>query len=132
MNEQDTQIIAGKHGRDAGKRFMLTRLDPVSAARFMLRLVSSLRVPSYEDLLDSLREADASGAAAPIDQIMQILQGCDPDRVHALIQDAISTMQVAPDPQHPEAFRPLTADDMAELRTLGDLLMAYVKFSFGA
>ncbi|MFI2901364.1 hypothetical protein [Klebsiella aerogenes] len=131
MTDKLDSIITAANGRDAGKRFKLTELGPVASAGMMLRLVSALRVDSYEDLLARLRESSEDGAP-PIDEIMQVLQGCDPDRVQALVREALQGVQVAPDPKHPEAFRPMTEADIAELRTLGELLMAFSKLNFGA
>ena len=131
MIDHDEHLVPGVLGKDAGKRFALRQLGPVDAATFMLRLVSALRVDSYELLLERLRASDAT-QKPPIDEIMQVLQGCDPDRVASLIREALASMRVAPDPQHPEAFRALTAEDIGELHTLGELLMAFIRFNFGS
>lgn len=131
MTDKQDITITAANGRDAGKRFKLTELGPVASAGMMLRLVSALRVDSYEDLLARLREASDDGAP-PIDEIMQVLQGCDPERVQALVREALQGIQIAADPKHPEAFRPMTEADISELRTLGELLMAFSKLNFGA
>lgn len=138
MTDKRDIILTATAGRDANKRFRVVELGTVDKASFALRLVSGLRVESYEALLDKLRAyeerraaaADGEEVQAPIDDIMQLLQGCDPVRVEALIREALAGVQVAPDPKHPEAFRPATVDDLGELRTLGELLMSFGKLNF--
>lgn len=149
MTDKQDLTITAANGRDVNKRFKLTELGPVASAGMMLRLVSALHVDSYEDLLARLRVHDDAVAAweiaeetgqphdvpepkPPIDEIMQLLQGCDPLIVQALVREALQGIQIAADPKHPEAFRPMTEADISELRTLGELLMAFSKLNFGA
>jgi hypothetical protein len=128
-----TTTFFAAHGRDAGKHFELREADPLAMAGYVLRLVSALRIPSYETLLAVFaRNDDDNGAPGgeAIDAILRILQGADPVAVHALCTEALHYVRIAPDPQHPEAWRTLMPTDIRELRTLGDVLVAFVKLNF--
>jgi hypothetical protein len=130
LDEIKTTTAYGTKGRDAGKAFRITEIDVLSKTSFVLRLVAALRVESYEDLLAKVQAAPAG--APQIDVIMQILQGSQPQAVHALVTDALQSVQIAPDPKHPEAFRPLTQTDIRELSTLGALLAAFAMLNIYA
>jgi hypothetical protein len=130
LDEIKTTTVYGTKGRDAGKAFRITELDVVAKADFVVRLVSALRVESYEDLLAKVQSAPAG--APQIDVIMHILQGSQPQAVHTLITDALQSVQIAPDPKHPEAFRPLLRTDIRELSTLGELLAAFAMLNIYA
>lgn len=118
-------------GRDAGKQFFIQEIPPREFAGYMLRLVAALRVESYEWLLEQVKESIVS-----IDAIMNILQGSDPKAVHALMNELLDGfVRVSPDPQHPGVKRELLPDDIRELKTLGDVLIAlgklHLDFSLG-
>lgn len=142
MNFEDdikTLDVYGTFGRDAGKKFVLTEIDPLTLSGLVLRLVSSLRVSSYEELLIKLsakpdpdEEVDngLGGRGSAIDAIMQLLQGADPKAVHSLIHDLLAYVKISPDPQHPGVLRALVNGDIKELRTLGEILMATGKLNF--
>jgi hypothetical protein len=127
-NDQKIVDIVGVYGRDAGKKYRIVEMFKLSAAGLALRLLASLHVDSYEELIEELKDAEDSGVPA-IDKVMQVLQGCEAERVETIMREALTTMQVAPDPQHPEAFRALTAADISEMKTLGTLLVAFGKLN---
>jgi hypothetical protein len=124
--------VHGVHGRDAGKVFWCVEIDPLTLSGYVLRLVSALRVESYEALLDQLQGAKGSDGV-PIDAIMKLLQGADPRAVHTLISELLDYVLITPDPKHPGVKRPLMENEIREIRTLGDVLMgvARLNFSFG-
>jgi len=127
-----TTTLYGLHGRDNGKRFEVAEVDPLALAGYVLRLLSALKVASYEALIAALTppaQGEAIGTEA-IDAVLQVLQGADPLAVHALVTEALRYVRIAPDPQHPEAWRTLMNDDIREIRTLGDILLAFVKLNF--
>jgi hypothetical protein len=128
MDDTRTTTFFASHSRDNGKRFEVAEVDPVTLSGYMLRLLAALKVPNYESLLAIFAARD-DGAHA-IDAILQVLQGADPNAVHALITEVLRYVRIAPDPQHPEAWRPLQHDDIRELRTLGDVLYEFVKLNF--
>lgn len=132
MDDTKTIDVLSMHGRDAGKTFHVREIDPVTFSGYVLRLVAALRVESYQGLIAEF-QAYAGGAddSAPIDAIMRVLQGADPGAVHALISDLLTYVTVAPDPQHPGVSRPLD-NDIRELKTLGEVLMAAIKLNFGS
>lgn len=124
-----TQTIPGVHGRDAGKTFFACEIDPLTLSGFILRLVSAMRVASYENLLEQMHATESGDA--PIDAIMQLLQGADPQAVHALITELTTDyVRVSPDPRHPGVMRALLPDDIREIRTLGDVLAGLFKVNF--
>jgi hypothetical protein len=146
--DDDTKIskFTGTNGRDAGKTFQLTEIETTHKASFVLRLVSSLKVDSWEDLLerfdehrdaiDEAQKAEAAGTGkpavkAPIDLIMGTLQQCNAEAVQALVNEALLSVKVAPDPRHPEAFRALEPRDIRELSTLGEVLVKFVALNLG-
>ena len=130
MHDTEHLTIPGVHGRDAGKTFFVCEIDPLTLSGYVLRLVSAVRVASYETLLAEI-EAATSRDEPPIDTIMQLLQGADPAAVHALITELImGYVLVSPDPKHPGVMRKLMRDDIREIRTLGDVLMGIFKFNF--
>jgi hypothetical protein len=132
MNEPTPIALTDVYGtgRDAGKTFRVPRIDPLTFAGYALRLVAALRVESYEGLLVEIRDRVDAGDA-PIDTIMRVLQGCDPQAVHQLIKDVLTHVTIAPDPQHPGVNRALMGNDILELKTLGDLLMTVSQIHFG-
>lgn len=125
-----SQVVHGVHGRDAGKAFHCFEIDPLTLSGFVLRLVSALRVESYEALLEQFTTAKAS-TGVPIDAIMKLLQGADPRAVHALIGELLDYVLITPDPKHPGVKRPLLENEIREIRTLGDVLMGMAKLNFG-
>ena len=132
MDDTRTSMLIAVHGRDAGKRFEVGEVDPLTMAGYVLRLASALRVPSF-DTLQALFSKDDDGKpdGEAIDSILRILQGADPVAVHALITESLVYVRIAPDPQHPEAWRSLMLpQDIRELRTLGDVLLAFIKLNF--
>lgn len=130
-DDQKTLPIHGIHGRDAGKTFYAVEIDPLTLSGYVLRLVSALRVESYENLLEQLT-GGAKGGAVPIDAIMRILQGADPRAVHALLTELIDGyVRISPDPKHPGAVRALLPNEIKEFKTLGDVLMGVFKLNFG-
>jgi len=123
-----TYAVPGVHGRDAGKTFHCVEIDPLTLSGFVLRLVSALRVESYEALLEQLNVAKGE---VPIDTIMKLLQGADPRAVHALISELLDYVLITPDPKHPAVRRALLENEIREIRTLGDVLMGVAKLNFG-
>lgn len=132
INDDDRSLlIYGQHGRDVGKTFAVAEIDPLTLSGYVLRLVSALRVESYESLLDQL--AGTKEGTAPIDAIMQILRGADPRACHDLITELVTTyVRVSPDPKHPGVLRSVMPSDIREVKTLGDILMGIFKVNFGA
>jgi hypothetical protein len=128
MDDSRTIELTAIHGRDCGKRFEVREIDPLTLSGYVLRLVSALRVASYEALLEQFTALDK--ARPPIDVIMRVLQGSDPRAVHELLSELLDFVRIAPDPQHPGAFRDLNATDIREIRTLGDVMSAVVKLHF--
>ena len=126
-----TLQVPGLHGRDAGKVFHVVEIDPLTLSGYVLRIVSALRVESYEGLIEQLASSAKDGGA-PIDAIMRLLQGANPREVHALLTELTTEyVQVAADPKHPGAVRPLLGTDIKEIKTLGDVLMGVFKLNFG-
>ena len=123
--------VPAVHGRDAGKTFHCVEIDPLTLSGFVLRLVSALRVASYEALLDQLMTAKDNKDGIPVDAIMQLLQGADPRAVHALLTELLDYVLITPDPKHPGVKRALLENEIREIRTLGDVLMGVFKLNFG-
>jgi len=130
LDEIKTTTLYGTKGRDIGKAFRIIELDVLTKTSFVLRLVAALRVESYEDLLQRIQSAPSG--APQIDTIMHILQGSQPKEVHALVTEVLQSVQIAPDPKHPEAFRAMMATDVRELSTLGELLAAFATLNIYA
>jgi hypothetical protein len=128
----DTKVTAffASYGRDTSKRFEVSEVDPLALSGYVLRLLSALKVASYEALLSALMTKGDGDNFESIDAILQVLQGADPAAVHALVTEALRYVRIAPDPQHPEAWRALLPTDIREIRTLGDILLAFVKLNF--
>lgn len=130
MDDIKVTTLYSTHGRDTGKRFEIGEVDPLALSGYVLRLLSALKVPSYEALLAALTPQEGDDGHA-IDAVLQVLQGADPDAVHKLVTEALRYVRIAPDPQHPEAWRGLILPaDIREIRTLGDILLAFVKLNF--
>jgi hypothetical protein len=121
--------VTADTGADIGKVFVVGKAAPLDAAALALRLVSSLKVVSYRDLLDQLgTDADAD----KLDAVMGLLQGCDPVAVDGLIRDVVSRyVRFRPDPAKPSVTRPLVDADMTEMATLGTVLMSFVMLQTG-
>lgn len=131
LDDIKTTTFYATHDRDAGKHFEVREVDPLTMSGYVLRLVSALRVPNFETIQALFQKGDAEGASEEsIDAVLRILQGADPVAVHALVTESLAYVRIAPDPQHPEAWRPLMSTDIRELRTLGDVLATFVKLHF--
>lgn len=131
---EDTRMLTvpGVHGRDAGKTFHCIEIDPLTLSGFVLRLVSALRVESYEALLEQLMTAkDKDASSVPVDTVMKLLQGADPRAVHELMHELLDYVLITPDPKHPGVKRPLLENEIREIRTLGDVMMGVCKLNFG-
>ncbi|WWQ12952.1 tail assembly chaperone [Ralstonia phage PQ43W] len=128
LDDAKTATVAGAHGRDIGKTFTILEVGPLDMSGFVLRLVAALRVESYTGLLEQLNSVKDG---APLDAIMQVLRGSDPQAVHALVREALDYVHITPDPKHPGVLRPLLANDVRELKTLGEILMAFAKLNLG-
>ena len=126
----DEYVVEARNGRDAGKRFHVQRIDALTRAGYMLRFVSAVHVESWETLIEDLKTAADRENGAPIDEIMNILHGSDPAQIHKLITDLLGHVRVSPDPAHPDVRRAMQRDDIAELPTLGDVLMGVYLFNF--
>jgi hypothetical protein len=129
LDEARTSTITAATGRDAGKQFTVLEIDPMTKAGYVLRFNSALRVDSFQALIDEWREGADTGEP-PIDLIMKTLQGADAKVVHALLQELLDYVRISPDPQHPGVNRALMLNDIREMRTLGDVLLALVKLNF--
>ena len=129
----DTRAVTvyGQHGRDVGKQFTVTEIDPLTLAGFSLRLNSAMRIDSYEALILDWQTGSVAGKP-PIDLIMKALQGADPVAVHGLITELLDYVLVSPDPKHPGVNRALMKTDIREIKTLGEVLIALVKLNFGS
>ena len=130
MDDTKTTTLYAIHGRDDGKRFEIAEVDPLALSGYVLRLLAALKVASYEALLSVLSAKGENDGLASIDAILQVLQGANPEAVHALVTESLRYVRIAPDPQHPEAWRALLPHDIREIRTLGDILLAFVKLNF--
>lgn len=129
LDDALTSTIYVSNGRDAGKQFTILEIDPMTKAGYALRFNSALRVDSYQALIDQWREGSERGEAN-IDAIMKTLQGSDPVAIHKLVSELLDYVLISPDPQHPGVNRRLMPNDIREMRTLGDVLLALVKLNF--
>ena len=126
-----TLTVHGVHGRDAGKTFHCVEIDPLTLSGFVLRLVTALRVESYEALLEQLLSAKERDAdSVPVDAVMKLLQGADPRAVHELMHELLDYVLITPDPKHPAVRRALLENEIREIRTLGDVMMGVAKLNF--
>lgn len=121
-----TAIVTGTAGRDAGKSFRVNEVLPTEMLGFVLRLLAALRLGQQEDLMALLSPAAEDGPDT-LAVVLRTLTGCDPEAVRTLVNDALRHVEAAPDPKHPNAYRPLMADDIREMSTLGDVLGAFVR-----
>lgn len=121
-----TSTFIAATGRDVGKQFTVLEIDPMTKAGYVLRFNSALRVESFQDLFDVWTD----DAHPPIDLIMKTLQGSDATAVHALLNELLGYVRISPDPQHPGVNRALMPNDIREMRTLGDVLLALLKLNF--
>lgn len=117
-------------GRDTGKTYRVPRIDALTVAGYVLRLVAALRVESYEGLLAEI-QTSVETKEAPIDTIMRVLQGCDPQAVHGLITDVLGHVMISPDPKFPNVNRPMQGNEIDEIKTLGAILMTLSAIHFG-
>lgn len=125
MTDFDNSVtLAGQHGRDAGKTFKLAEVPPVEMATFILRLLGAIRLAGVGELralMDPPEDADQ------LDLVLRLLAGSDAMATRQLIIDALAYVEVAPDPQHPGMFRKLRDDDIKELKTLGQIIGAFIR-----
>lgn len=132
MNQLDdalTTTFIAATGRDAGKQFTVLEVDPMTKAGYVLRFNAALRIDSYQALIDQWRDSAEQGEP-DIDAIMRTMQGSDPVAIHALLSELLDYVRISPDPQHPGVNRTLMKDDIREMKTLGEVLLALVKLNF--
>lgn len=130
MNTQELTDVHGL-GRDTGKTYRVPRIDALDTAGYVLRLVAALRVDSYEGLVAEI-QARVDAEEAPIDLIMHVLQGSDPQAIHGLIKDVLGHVLISPDPKFPNVNRPMQGNEIAEIKTLGQILMTIAVIHFGS
>lgn len=122
----DTQTaIVDSAGRDAGKRFRVVEMPPLDTATFVLRLLAAIRLEGVDELT-ALITGGPEGAG-DAGTVLRLLSGCDATAVRALVDEALTHVQIAPDPQHPGMFRALRSDDIRDLSTLGDILAVFMR-----
>lgn len=117
-------VLAANGDRDGGKRFGVLEVPPVEMATFILRLLGAIRLNGVGELQTLLNPPEG---ADEIDAVLRVLAGCDAMATRALMVDALKYVHIAPDPQHPGMFRALRDDDIKDLKTLGDVLGAFVR-----
>lgn len=123
----DTQTtIVDSAGRDAGKRFRVVEMPPLDTATFVLRLLAAIRLEGVDELTALVAGGPECSASDP-GTVLRLLSGCDASAVRALVDEALTHVQIAPDPQHPGMFRALRSDDIRDLATLGDILGAFMR-----
>lgn len=120
----ETTTLQGEYGRDAGKQFRIREVPPVEMATFILRLLGAIRLSGVDELRNLMNPVEG---ADEIDTVLRLLAGCDAMATRQLILDALTYVEVAVDPQHPGMFRSLQADGIQELRTLGQVIAAFVR-----
>lgn len=124
MNDLDNSVtLTAQHGRDAGMTFKIAEVPPVEMTTFILRLLGAVRLDGVDELRALM---DPAEGVDQIDVVLRLLAGCDAMAVRQLLLDMLNYVQVAPDPQHPNTFRRLN-DDIRELKTLGDIVGAFVR-----
>lgn len=125
MNDADNTVsLTGQRGRDAGKTFQIAEVPPVEMTTFILRLLGAVRMDGVDELRSLMNPPDD---VDQIDIVLRLLAGCDALAVRQLILDMLTYVQVAPDAQHPGMFRKLRDDDIKELKTLGEIVGAFVR-----
>lgn len=121
--------LTAQTGRDISKQFRIPEIPPTETVTFVLRLLAAVQLSGVDELTDIMNgnrsDSDASNAER-IASIMRLLSGCDPTKVRALITDALSYITIAPDPNN-RMFRKLEETDIKEMKTLGELLNAFVR-----
>lgn len=124
MNDLDKSVtLTAQHGRDAGMTFKIAEVPPVEMTTFILRLLGAVRLDGVDELRALM---DPTEGVDQIDVVLRLLAGCDAMAVRQLLLDMLNYVQVAPDPKHPGVFRKLN-DDIRELKTLGEIVGAFVR-----
>lgn len=125
----DAVTLTANNGRDAGKTFQIAEVPPVDMAAFILRLLAAIQLGGVDELLELMRGGTGADGESrdQITAVLRLLAGCDPAACKALIVDALTYVQIAPDPASPGMFRKLRDDDIKEMATLGDVLGAFVR-----
>lgn len=124
MNDLDNSVtLTAQHGRDAGMTFKIAEVPPVEMTTFILRLLGAVRLDGVDELRALM---DPTEGVDQIDVVLRLLAGCDAMAVRQLLLDMLNYVQVAPDPKHPGVFRKLN-DDIRELKTLGEIVGAFVR-----
>jgi hypothetical protein len=124
MNDLDNSVtLTAHHGRDAGMTFKIAEVPPVEMTTFILRLLGAVRLDGVDELRALM---DPAEGVDQIDVVLRLLAGCDAMAVRQLLLDMLNYVQVAPDPKHPGVFRKLN-DDIRELKTLGEIVGAFVR-----
>ncbi len=124
MDLDNSVTITGQYGRDAGKTYKISEVPPVEMTTFILRLLGAIRLDGVEELRALINPAEG---ADEIDTVLRLLAGCDAMATRQLILDALQYVEVAVDPQHPGMFRQLRDDGIKELKTLGQVIGAFVR-----
>lgn len=117
-------VLTASTDRDSGKRFGIQEVPPVEMATFILRLLGAIRLNGVGELQTLINPSEGVNE---IDAVLRVLAGCDAMATRAIILDALNYVQISPDPQHPGIWRALRDDDIKELRTLGEVLGAFVR-----
>lgn len=131
INEDNGTLFSASVGRDNGKQFRIPEIPPTETVTFVLRLLAAVQLSGVDELTDIMngsRSDSETSNAERIASIMRLLSGCDPTKVRSLITDALSYITIAPDPNN-RMFRKLDETDIKEMKTLGELLNAFVRIN---
>lgn len=125
-SDSRTVTLTATHGRDTGKLFRVGEMPPLDTVAYVLRLLAAIRLDGVPELM-ALFEPGERDTGHDIEGVLRLLAGCDAAAVRELMADALTHVTIAPDPKHPGMFRALRADDIKELKTLGDVLGAFLR-----
>jgi hypothetical protein len=110
-------VTIAAEGRDKGKQFFLEELPARQAERWARRALAQM-INAGAHIPEGIEN---SGWAGLLTMGLRGLLGTSGPEVDALHDELLSCVTILPDPARPEIKRPLIAEDIEEIATLGFL-----------
>lgn len=114
-------------GRDAGKCFLLTEKDAVSAEKWATRALLAIANAGVDIPPEVLRMGAGAVVAAGV-RAMTSMAFADAE---PLLDEMMQCVAVLPDPKRPDVVRPLDGDDIEEIRTLLQIRSGVIELHVG-
>lgn len=112
-----TKTFNAKHGRDAGKQFLITEMSAFAAERWATRALGAMARSKEAVPPDVASQGMAALAFFGIKSLLTT----PTEEAEVLLDAMLGCVQIIPDPSKPHIARPVDEEDVEEIQTLAQL-----------